>query len=174
MKIALIQLNAGQDKQENIKHACALVEKAAGEGSVFILLPEVFNYRGPLSGRGLSEKIAEDMPGESLMPLMKIAKKRGVNILAGSIYECTEEKNKVYNTSVIIDCSGSLVCKYRKINLFRAVIDGNKIDESQVYKAGNKPVICEILGSSIDPADHHGNLGHLSEHRRGQNFPDEE
>ena len=144
MNVALIQFNAGQDKQRNIQNACALVEIATNEGAEFILLPEVFNYRGPLFKMELYEKIAEDIPGESLIPLMAIAKKTGVNILAGSIYERSEEKNKVYNTSVIINDSGSLFCKYRKINLFRAVIDGKKIDETNTYKAGHKPVICEI------------------------------
>ena len=149
MNVALIQLNAGQDKPQNIRHACALVERAAGEGAEFILLPEVFNYRGPLSGRDLYGKIAEEIPGESLTPLMKIAKKREVNILAGSVYERAEEGNKVYNTSVVIDYSGSLICKYRKINLFRAIIDGQEIDEANTYKAGNKLVVCKINDRKI-------------------------
>jgi predicted amidohydrolase len=149
LNVALIQFNTGQDKLQNIHHACALVESAAGEGAEFILLPEVFNYRGPLSGSDLYDKIAEDIPGESLTPLMEIAKKIGVNILAGSVYERAEEKNKVYNTSVVIDKFGSLICKYRKINLFHAVIDGKEIDEANTYEAGDKPVICEINSIKI-------------------------
>ena len=144
MNVALIQLNAGINKQQNIQNTCANVEKAIDKGGEFILLPEIFNYRGPLTGIDLFNEIAEEIPGESLIPLMKLAKNAGVNILAGSIYERSEEGNKVYNTSVIINDSGDIICKYRKINLFRAVIDGNKVDESQVYKAGNQPVICEI------------------------------
>ena len=100
---------------KNIEQACTLVENAAGNGAEFILLPEVFNYRGPLSGKPLYDRIATNIPGESLIPLMGIAEKAGVNILAGSIYERAEESNKVYNTSVVIDCTGSLICKYRKI-----------------------------------------------------------
>ena len=103
MKVALIQLNAGLDKKKNIERACTLVENAAGNGAEFILLPELFNCRGPLSGMDLYDKIAEDIPGESLMPLMGIDEKSGVNILAGSIYERAEEGNKVFNTSVVID-----------------------------------------------------------------------
>ena len=149
MKLALIQFNAGQNKQQNIQKACALVESAAGEGVQFILLPEIFNYRGPLSGSDLYDKIAEDIPGESLTPLMEIAKKREVNILAGSVYERAEEENKIYNTSVVIDYSGSLICKYRKINLFRAIIDGQEIDETSTYIAGNKSVVCKINDRKI-------------------------
>ena len=149
MNVALIQFNTGQDKLQNIHHACALVESAAGEGAEFILLPEVFNYRGPLSGSDLYDKIAEDIPGESLKPLMAIAKKTGVNILAGSVYERVEEGNKIYNTSVVIDYSGLLICKYRKMNLFRAIIDGQKIDEGNTYEAGNKSMVCKINSRKI-------------------------
>ena len=149
MNVALIQLNAGQDKPQNIRHACALVERAAGEGAGFILLPEVFNYRGPLSGKEMYDKIAEDIPGESLTPFMKIANKAGVNILAGSVYERAEEGNKVYNTSVVIDDSGSLISKYRKINLFQAFIDGKEINEANTYKAGDKPIVCKINGRKV-------------------------
>jgi len=80
---------------------------------------------------------------------MEIAKKTGVNILAGSVYERAEEGNKIYNTSVIIDYSGLLICKYRKMNLFRAIIDGQEIDEANTFKAGNKSVICKINGRKI-------------------------
>jgi len=149
LKVSLIQLNAGLDKKKNIERACKLVENAAGNGAEFILLPEVFNYRGSLSGSDLYDKIAEDIPGESLTPLMEIAKKRGLNILAGSVYERAEEKNKVYNTSVVIDYSGSLICKYRKINLFKAIIDGQEIDEANTYEAGNKSVVCKINDRKI-------------------------
>ena len=149
MKVALIQLNAGQDKQKNIQKACALVEAVADKGAEFILLPEVFNYRGSLSGKDLYDQIAEDIPGESLIPLMEIAEITGINILAGSIYERAEEENKVYNTSVAIDNTGTLICKYRKINLFRAIIAGKEIDEGNTYEAGNKSVVCKINDRKI-------------------------
>ena len=149
MKVALIQLNAGLDKKKNIERACTLVENAADNGAEFILLPEIFNYRGSLSAMDLYDQIAEDIPGESLKPLMEIAKKTGVNILAGSVYERAEEGNKIYNTSVIIDYSGLLICKYRKMNLFRAIIDGQEIDEGNTYEAGNKSVVCRINSRKI-------------------------
>ena len=149
MKVALIQLNAGQDKNQNIQNACDLVKRATSKGASFILLPEVFNYRGPLSGKSMYEKIAEEIPGKSLMPLMEIAKKNGVHILAGSIYERKLGGKKIYNTSVMIDDSGNIIGKYRKINLFKAVIDGQKIDESETYEHGKEPVLCGIKNKKI-------------------------
>ena len=72
MKVGLIQLNAGTDKATNIIRACSLVQKAIEAGADFILLPEVFNYRGPLSGSELYHQIAEEIPGKSIIPFMKI------------------------------------------------------------------------------------------------------
>ena len=149
MNVALIQLNAGINKQQNIQNTCANVEKAIDKGAEFILLPEIFNYRGPLTGIDLFNEIAEEIPGESLIPLMKLAKNAGVNILAGSIYERSEEGNKVYNTSVIINDSGDIICKYRKINLFRAIIDGKEVDESNTYEPGDKSVTCKLNNMKV-------------------------
>ena len=149
MNVALIQLNAGINKQQNIQNTCANVEKAIDKGAEFILLPEIFNYRGPLTGIDLFNEIAEEIPGESLIPLMELAKNAGVNILAGSIYERPEKGNKVYNTSVIINDSGDIICKYRKINLFRAIIDGKEVDESNIYEAGDKSVTCKLNNMKV-------------------------
>ena len=117
MKVALIQINAGSNKKANINKAKEKVQIAADQNTDFILLPEVFNYRGPLSGQELYNEIAEEIPGESLLSLMNIAKNNKLFILAGSIYERAEDKSKIYNTSVLIDDSGIIIGKYRKINV---------------------------------------------------------
>ena len=149
MKIALIQLNSGENKQKNIQKALSMVENAIDKEAQFILLPEIFNYRGKLTGIDLYNEIAEEIPGESLFPFIEIAKKEKVHILAGSIYEKSEEDNKVYNTSVIIDNNGSIISKYRKINLFKANIDGKSVDESITYKGGNMTATCVINNFKI-------------------------
>ena len=149
MKVGLIQLNAGTNKATNIIRARNLVQKAVEAGAEFILLPEVFNYRGPLSGGELYHQIAEEIPGKSIIPFMEMAKKNAVHILAGSIYERKLGGKKIYNTSVMIDDSGNSIGKYRKINLFKAVIDGQKIDESETYEHGKEPVLCGIENKKI-------------------------
>ena len=149
MKVGLIQLNAGTDKATNIIRARSLVQKAIEAGAEFILLPEVFNYRGPLSGGELYHQIAEEIPGKSIIPFMEMAKKNTVHILAGSIYERKLDEGNIYNTSIMIDDSGNIIGKYRKINLFKAVIDGQKIDESETYEHGKEPVLCSIDNKKI-------------------------
>ena len=125
--------------KNNILKACTLVEDAASKGGEFIA-PEVFNYRGPFFDTDFVREIAENIPGDSINPLIQIAIKRNVHILAGSIYE-KAGKNKMYNTSVVIDNNGKIIATYRKINLFEAIINGNEIKESDIFLEGDTPVI---------------------------------
>ena len=149
MKIALIQLNANSDKNSNIVNACNMVEEACAKGAELIVLPEVFNYRGPLIREESFNKVAEDIPGESIDPLMHIAKENKVNIIAGSIYEKSKVINKMYNTSVVIDKNGVIINKYRKINLFKAMINGKEIDESIHFMPGENTTMCQLNSLSI-------------------------
>ena len=153
MKIALIQLNTGNNINKNIINACSMVKESIEKGADFILLPELFNFRDSVSVEYLYNNIAESVPGKSLLPLMDMAKEFNVNILAGSIYERCNTSKKIYNTSVVINNKGRIICKYRKINLFKAVIGNLVIDESSTFENGRDPVVCQInswkIGLSI-------------------------
>ncbi len=133
MKIALIQLNAGPDKEKNIGRALRFVLKAIQNKAQFILLPEIFHYRGPSSH---VSSIAESIPGESTFPFMLLARAHKVYILAGSVYEKVKGKKKVFNTSVLIGLDGKVHIQYRKIHLFKASINGKIIDESKIQMPG--------------------------------------
>ena len=139
MKVAVIQLNAAKDKERNIEKAIDCVKKAILKKADFILLPEVFNFRG-VNVKKASEKI----PGETLLPLLKLAYKYNVFILAGSIYERIKGSEKLYNTSVLIDNQGKVKVKYRKIHLFNAVIKNKKIFESKKFLSGKRGVLAQV------------------------------
>ncbi len=141
MKTAVIQLNATKDKSKNIEKAIDLVRQAITQRAEFILLPEVFNFRGKLvSG------VSENIPGETIRPLMVLAKENNVFILAGSIYEKIKEDTKFYNTSVLINNQGNIAAKYRKNHLFDAVLGGKKILESKQFSPGRRIVFADIKG----------------------------
>ena len=153
MKIALIQLNTGNNINKNIVNACSMVKESIEKGADFILLPELFNFRDSVTVEYLYNNIAESVPGKSLLPLMDMAKEFNVNILAGSIYERCNTSKKIYNTSVVINNKGRIICKYRKINLFKALIGNLVINESNTFENGRNPVVCQInnwkIGLSI-------------------------
>ncbi|VAX37468.1 FIG003879: Predicted amidohydrolase / Aliphatic amidase AmiE [hydrothermal vent metagenome] len=145
MKVAVIQFNATSNKQDNITKAVDFVRQAAHQKAEFILLPEVFVFRGKRES-----EVLESIPGESLKPVMDLAQRHKIFILAGSIYErCPKEKNKAYNTSVLIDSRGKIQAKYRKIHLFDAVIDNKKICESAQFLAGRRRVLTHVKGFGV-------------------------
>ncbi|HQP11113.1 MAG TPA: carbon-nitrogen hydrolase family protein [Candidatus Omnitrophota bacterium] len=146
MNVAVIQFNATANKGQNIQRALRLVRQAAGRGADFVLLPEVFHYRGiPDSRRGYQD-MAESVPGTSLRPLMEEARQRKIYILAGSILEKIPGGRKAYNTSVLIGPQGRLLARYRKNHLFNAVIDGKTTNESKVFRPGTEKVIAKVGG----------------------------
>jgi len=144
MKVAAIQFGAGKNKNRNVAKAVSLIRRAAGNGADFIVLPEAFHFRGKVSANKGFQGIAEGIPGPSTKPLIELAKKHRVTILAGSVCEAVPGRKKAYNTSVLIDPQGRITAKYRKINLFDALIDGKKHKESSRLYAGRRPALANI------------------------------
>jgi predicted amidohydrolase len=153
MNVAVIQLKASADKQKNIQKALDLTREAVAGKAEFILLPEMFHYRGKANPRRGYRDVAENIPGESLRPFLEEARRNKVNILAGSICEKIPGSPKVFNTSVLIDTRGRIAARYRKNHLFDATIDGKKTGESGFFRAGNERAMTRIgpwkIGLSI-------------------------
>ena len=146
LKVAAIQLDSNDNKKRNISHTVKLVKKAIASKTEFIVLPETFNYRG--DSKDLNS-IAEEIPGESLLPLIGLAKQYNVWILAGSIYEKIKNSVKPYNTSVLIDNFGNITAKYRKMHRFDVSIEGKEMLESKRNLAGKGITIASINGIKI-------------------------
>lgn len=146
LKVAAVQLDSNENKKRNISHTVKFVKEAIASKAEFIVLPETFNYRG--DSKDLNS-ISEKIPGESLLPLIDLAKRYNVWILAGSIYEKAMNSVKPYNTSALIDNLGNIKAKYRKIHQFDISIEGKNISESKRNLAGKEIVISSINGLKI-------------------------
>jgi predicted amidohydrolase len=114
-----------------------------GKNAKFILLPEVFNFRGDARDKELLAKSTERIPGPSVDPFIRLAKKHNVSFLLGSILE-KAQGSLAYNTSVFIDPRGTITAKYRKINLFNACIGDKIIREADCFRAGRRPATATI------------------------------
>lgn len=147
MKIALIQLNAGRDKAKNIDRAVRFVQTAIKAKAKFILLPEVFSFRGPLAG-AMSAAV-ENIPGVSSRPFCDLARRHGTWILLGSVLERIPRNRRAYNTSVLIDPRGRIKARYRKIHLFSAVLGKKNISESKNFHSGRSKVIARLADFSV-------------------------
>jgi deaminated glutathione amidase len=143
MKVALIQLCAGADKAANLSKALTMSMEALKGGADFILLPEVFNFRGDTRNKELLARAAEKIPGPSTNAFIPIAKKHNVSFLLGSILEKAPAP-QAYNTSVFISSRGEIAAKYRKIHLFDARIGDKIVREADCFRAGRRPATVKI------------------------------
>ncbi len=149
MRAAVIQLNSQADKQQNLRKAFVFLDEALRRNADLILLPEVYNFRGGLNDKKRKENVFEKIPGPSTLPLMEFAKKQGVTILAGSIYEKSRTPQKAYNTSVLINRRGEICARYRKIHLFHAELGRASIKESRHFIPGRKKAIARVHSFSL-------------------------
>ena len=148
MRAALVQMSSGPDKNSNIKKAISFIEAAVDQGARFILLPEVYNYRGPNDVASLAD-VAEEIPGASTLPFLQIAKENNIHVLIGSIYERINNSDKAFNTSVFINNLGQIKTLYRKIHLFDVNIENSTITESSRFEAGSTTATAELDGHQI-------------------------
>ena len=134
MKTALIQINSTSNKNKNLNKVQEFIKEAVLKKAKFILLPEVFNFQGKIKNK---KDVFESTKGKTIKFCSDICKKYNIFLLAGSIYEKSiNNKNKGYNTSIIISPKGNIISKYRKINLFAAKVDNKIIKESDVFLPG--------------------------------------
>ncbi|MFA5059304.1 MAG: carbon-nitrogen hydrolase family protein [Candidatus Omnitrophota bacterium] len=149
MRTAVIQMCAGADKKKNIAGALFLVRKAIQKRATFILLPEVFNYRGKADLKKGYFSVAENIPGESSKPFMALARRHKVFILLGSLCEKSPRTHKVFNTSILINDKGKAIARYRKNHLFDAVVDGKTLKESRFFMPGKDLVTANVKDFKI-------------------------
>lgn len=143
-RLALIQLDAGTDKEANIDRALRRIEEAAAAGAELVALPETFHLRVPASQNHVKIASAEPIPGPLTDELGKLAKDHGIWLLAGSFSETSATPEKVYNTSVLFADDGSIQATYRKIHLFDVAIDGQfRAHESARNLPGDKVVTAD-------------------------------
>lgn len=111
-KLALVQMEVrGGNLDWNIQHATELIAEAARQGAQVILLPECLDlgWTDP-SSLTMASPIPE---GYACQALIKAAQEADAFVVAG----LTERAgDRIYNTAVIIDRKGTLLCRHRKLN----------------------------------------------------------
>ncbi len=114
--LALIQMRCSPDPGENLARAQVRIERAADDGAELICLQELFLSPYPCQREDASRfDWAEPIPGPTSEVLGKLAASKGVAIV-GSIFEARTQ-GVYHNTAVVIDASGELVGRYRKMHI---------------------------------------------------------
>lgn len=114
--LALIQMRCSPDPGENLARAQVRIERAADDGAELICLQELFLSPYPCQREDASRfDWAEPIPGPTSEVLGKLAASKGVAIV-GSIFEARAQ-GVYHNTAIVIDASGELVGRYRKMHI---------------------------------------------------------
>ena len=160
LPVALVQLCATEDPGLNCRQAEAWLERAVQQapGGVtprILMLPEVWNAPYavdrfaafaepiPFPGADLTQG-----PSASLAMVARLARRHGVAVIAGSIPEQGQD-GRIYNTATVVDPSGVLLAKHRKLHLFDVEIPGGIcFRESDSLTAGDA---LTVLDGSGDP-----------------------
>lgn len=145
--VAVLQLDSQDDVQKNLDTVVSFIEEAAARGAKLITMPESMNYVG-LDNAGH----AEEIPGGPTFQLMsEQAKKYGVWLHCGSIYEKNPNDPRPFNSTMVIDPRGNLAAKYHKIHPFDVVIPNGPVNrESERICPGDEIVTVDT-----------GEVGHL-------------
>lgn len=152
MRAAAVQLNSTQDRSRNLATAERLVRAAAGDGAGAVLLPERFDVRGTPEDYEAAAVPLESHPAVAWT--RDLARELRIDLIAGSLSERREGRDKLFNTCVHAGPGGELRGVYRKIHLFDVTVGETEYLESASDAAGEEIVVSELadgtgLGLSI-------------------------
>ena len=147
LNVAIVQMNSRDDKRDNIATALELIDRAAATGARLVALPEVWPYLGP-DDAVLDQ--AETIPGPITELFAQRARRHGIYIHGGSIYEKRSGDPGIYNTTFVLDPTGEIIARYSKIHMYDVVLDGvAEYQESASVTPGDEIAITEIDGIAV-------------------------
>lgn len=149
LTVAVVQLSSQDDVAQNLRRVEALVGEAARGGAELVALPENFAFMGEEEGkRAIAEDVGEG-GGPIVSALRAAAREHGTWIVAGGMPEASGDRDRPYNTSVLVAPDGRVAARYRKVHLFDVDLpDGTKLLESNATRAGE-----EACATTITSAD---------------------
>src|SRR3954451_25161562 len=97
MRAAAVQLNSNEGKERNLASADELTRAAAADGAQLVVLPEKFNVLGTHEHY---EQGAETLDGPTISCARELAAELGIDLVAGSIVERRDGREKLSNPCV--------------------------------------------------------------------------
>jgi len=142
LRAAAVQLNATQDRTANLATAERLVRAAAADFAGLVLLPERFDLRGTPEDY---ERAGEPLDHHPTVEWTReLARELGIDLIAGSLSERREGRDKLSNTSVHAGPDGEIRGVYRKIHLFDVTVGDTEYLESASDAAGDEIVVSDL------------------------------
>lgn len=152
LKVALIQLNTGNEIGPAVEIASGLIRQAASEGATFISTPETTHLM-QLGREAVFAKAHYQQNDPGLAAFCALAAELGVWLHIGSLIIKVAE-DKLANRAFVIGPAGMIVAEYDKLHLFDVDLpNGESYRESNLYQCGDQAVVVKTpfgaLGLSI-------------------------
>ncbi len=111
-KLGMAQMRVdGGQIADNLLRAKGFITEAAARGCQIVVLPECLDVGWT---HPVARDLAEPIPGKTSDALCRAARKANIHVVAG----LTERSgDKRYNAAILIDPSGQILLKHRKINI---------------------------------------------------------
>ena len=145
MRAAAVQLQCGTDTDANLASADRLVRAAAADGAELAVLPERLDIRG---GAPDYRAGAEPLDGRTVTWARELARELSIDLVAGSIAERREGRERVSNTSVHVGPDGEVRALYRKIHMFDIEVEGTVYRESEHSEPSAEIVLSETANGA--------------------------
>lgn len=146
MRAAAIQLNSTSDVNSNLESAERLLRASVRDGAELVVLPEKWSL---LASGEVAAELAESLDGPVVEAARSWARELGIHLLAGSVPERVPGRERLSNTSLLIDSGGEIAATYRKIHMFDVDVGGVAYRESAHEQAGEEIVSADVDGVQV-------------------------
>jgi predicted amidohydrolase len=151
LRVGAVQMRSTDDLSANLAAVRDLTARAAADGAQLVVLPECFSFLG--RGEGDKLRIAEAVDGDGpiMGTLRELATKHRTWIIGGGTPErIPGDDKRTFNTAVVVDPSGAVAARYRKIHLFDVDIPGvATLRESDATAPGDELLVVDIAGAPV-------------------------
>jgi predicted amidohydrolase len=146
VRAAAVQLNSTDEVDRNLEVTERLVRAAAADGAELVVLPEKWTALGaPEAIRAA----AEPLDGPTLSAAASWSRELGIFLVAGSVPELVEGREKLANTSVMLGPDGERLAVYRKLHMFDVDVADVSYRESEIEQAGDRIALGEAAEAQV-------------------------
>src|SRR4051794_14750186 len=143
MRAAAVQLQSTTDTAQNLASAERLTRAAAADGAELVVLPERLDIRGAAADYLAG---AQPLEGRPIAWARGLARELAIDLVAGSVAERREGRERVSNTSAHVGPDGEIKALYRKIHMFDVEVGGVVYRESDSSEPAGEIVVSETAG----------------------------
>ncbi len=143
LRVALVQMSATRDIDENVAAACGLVREAASRGARYVQTPEVTTLM-ELDRERLFAVTGPEEGNPALASFTDLARDLGLWLHIGSMAVKVDD-DRLANRSYVIGPDGRIAARYDKIHMFDVELPGGEsYQESRNYRPGDRAVVVDL------------------------------